>query len=205
MQKSTSYLLISSIRLHQTDNSRTITKERERGEKKKTLVSSVTAPSMWVLCMATRRSSWVPREKLKMATFIPARNSFFSIGTDRDLRLGQLLQYPPDVDVSPSVFPLLPQNPTKIASCSDQSTAPPRTAVTTSVMKKRRKNIGEKKSDRYQNYILFSVVSSSTTQQSNTLERKSWLSMIRWGLEWQWALTYEKDLWYAVRICYPHA
>ncbi|URE27749.1 hypothetical protein MUK42_18122 [Musa troglodytarum] len=51
----------------------------------------MTAQRIWVLCMATRRLSrvswwysWVPWEKLKRATFIPARSSFSSIGTDRD-------------------------------------------------------------------------------------------------------------------------
>lgn len=56
-----------------------------------TLVSSMTAQRIWVLCMAILRLfkvswwySWVPCEKLNLATFIPARRSFSIIGTDRE-------------------------------------------------------------------------------------------------------------------------
>jgi hypothetical protein len=54
-------------------------------------VSSMTAQRMPVLCMAWRRLSsvswwysWVPWEKLKRATFMPARSSFSSMGTVRE-------------------------------------------------------------------------------------------------------------------------
>lgn len=53
-----------------------------------TLVSSMTAHRIWVFCIAILRLfnvswwySWVPWEKLNLATFMPARRSFSSIGT----------------------------------------------------------------------------------------------------------------------------
>lgn len=56
-----------------------------------TLVSSMTAQRIPVLSMAWRRLSsvswwysWEPWEKLKRATFMPARRSFSTMGTDRD-------------------------------------------------------------------------------------------------------------------------
>lgn len=64
--------------------------QKER-KKEATLVSSMRAQRIWVLCMATLRLSrvswwysWVPWEKLKRATFMPAIRSFSSMGTDRD-------------------------------------------------------------------------------------------------------------------------
>ena len=59
--------------------------------KEQTLVSSMTAARMLVFCMAILRLfkvswwySWVPWEKLKRATFMPALRSFSSMGTDRE-------------------------------------------------------------------------------------------------------------------------
>lgn len=57
----------------------------------RTFVSSMTAHKICVFCIAIfkfSRVSWwyscVPCEKLNLATFIPARRSFSSIGTDRE-------------------------------------------------------------------------------------------------------------------------